>query len=67
MNSEVYSLLILKIVNQISIQSTGHNVVQRPLTAAAFCLLRHDWSIAVNKHIAMMGRQRLGVRSRLSN
>lgn len=43
MNSEVYSLLILKFANQITIQSTGHNIIQRPLRVATFYVLASYW------------------------
>ena len=43
MNSEVYSLLILKFTNQITIQSTGYNIIQKPLRIATFCFLALDW------------------------
>jgi len=60
MNSEVYSLLILKFVNQITIQSTGHNIIQRPLRAAVFRLPPCDWSAAADRRQIALGRERLG-------
>lgn len=50
MNSEVYSLLILKFANQITIQSTGYNIIQRPLRMATFCSLARDWSALMTRH-----------------
>lgn len=50
MNSEVYSLLILKFANQITIQSTGHNIIQRPLRVATSLELDSDWSDALGGH-----------------
>lgn len=60
MNSEVYSLLILKFANQITIQSTGHNIIQRHLREAAFRLVDSDWLAAPDRHQIAIGRQRLG-------
>ena len=60
MNSEVYSLLILKFANQITIQSTGHNIIQRPLRVALFRLLRCDWSAVGDQRQIALGRERLG-------
>lgn len=62
MNSEVYSLLILKFANQITIQSTGHNIIQRPLRVAVFRLLPCDWSVVADRHQIALGRERLGTR-----
>lgn len=56
MNSEVYSLLILKFANQITIQSTGHNIIQRPLRVAVFSSLACDWSAAADRHQIALGR-----------
>lgn len=56
MNSEVYSLLILKFANQITIQSTGHNIIQRPLRVATFRLLASDWSVESDRHQIAIGR-----------
>lgn len=56
MNSEVYSLLILKFANQITIQSTGHNIIQRPLRVAVFRLLACDWSAVPDRHQIAFGR-----------
>jgi len=60
MNSEVYSLLILKFANQITIQSTGHNIIQRPLRVATFCFLARYWLVASDRHQVSIVRQRLG-------
>ena len=57
MNSEVYSLLILKFANQITIQSTGHNIIQRPLRMATFGFLARDWSAAQDRHQVAIVRQ----------
>lgn len=56
MNSEVYSLLILKFANQITIQSTGHNIIQRPLRVAVFRLLACDWLAVPDRHQIAFGR-----------
>lgn len=61
MNSEVYSLLILKFANQITIQSTGHNIIQRPLRMATFCFLARDWSAATDRHQVSIARQTLRI------
>lgn len=62
MNSEVYSLLILKFANQITIQSTGHNIIQKPLRVATSLELDSDWSDALGGHQIAIGRESLGPR-----
>jgi len=56
----VYSLLILKFANQITIQSTGHNIIQRPLRVALSRLLPCDWSVVGDRSQIALGRERLG-------